>query len=338
MKRFILLMCVCFLPSILFGQITQKGVVSELSSGNKPIPGVALIASDAPPTDSDNKGHFKLTFQNIKPGSPILVKELYKKGYELVNDVDVREWVFSSNHIFKIVMCKEGFLAESKRKFYKIGNDYYKAAYQKSLKELKRQKALNEISDTEYAAKIREANDALTNKRAQLEYYAEKFSKINKDDLSELDKKALELLEQGQVDAAIKVYEDEKILEKFLMRLATRDTANYNLTAIAPLLNHEVELLLQKNDQNNHQKAERILRALAQSDTLNFNYAYRYACFLKDDLRAKDAFNWFKTSARSAKSEDEKELVIKSLKKLDVIIQEDQLRNEIKETINTLTQ
>jgi hypothetical protein len=228
-------------------QVSQKGIVYELSSGNKPIAGVEIIAEHASIGNTDNDGRFSITFQEKQGGEPVFVSQVYKNGYELVNSDDVKDWLFSPSKVFKVVMCRQGFLAEAKRMYYKIGEDYYKKEYQKTSIELKKQLELNQISEKQYQVAISDANEQLVNKRKQLDYYADKFSRINKDELTDLDEQALNLLNEGKIEDAIKVYEDAKILEKFLTKLQIRDTANYNIAAVAPLLLNQADLLIQKS-------------------------------------------------------------------------------------------
>jgi hypothetical protein len=324
-------------PLIITAQVSQKGIVYELSSGNKPITGVSIIVEGSSISTSDNNGQFLLVFKKKRGGEPVIIDQLYKNGFELVNKEDVQNWVFSPANVFTIVMCREGLLAESRRKFYKIGEDYYETEYNKSLKEFKRQMESNQISGQQYQISVNEANEQLKKKRMELDYYADKFSRINKDNLNDLDKQALQLLEAGKIEEAIKVYEDAKILEKFLMKLATRDTANYNIVAITPLLLNQLELLLQKGGMPEHMKADTILCALANSDTLNFNYVYKYASFLMQETQFAKAFYWYKTALIASTTEEQKNQVLNDLRNLYSKIEDPVIVQEYKNQIESLT-
>jgi hypothetical protein len=336
MKMIVLIGLFCS-PLITTGQVSQKGIVYELSSGNKPITGVSIIVQGSSISTSDNNGQFILVFQKKRGGEPVFIDQLYKKGYEVVNSEDVQNWVFSPSNVFTIVMCKEGLLAESRRKFYKIGEDYYETEYNKSLKEFKRQMESNQISGQQYQVSVNEANEQLKKKRMELDYYADKFSRINKDNLNDVDKQALQLLEAGKIEEAIKVYEDAKILEKFLMKLATRDTANYNIVAITPLLLNQVELLLQKGGMPEIMKADTILCAIANSDTANFNVVYKYASFLMQENQYAKAFHWYKTSLIASKTEEQKNQVLIDLKNLYLKIEDPVIVQGYKNQIESLT-
>jgi hypothetical protein len=324
-------------PLIICSQVSQKGIVYELSSGNKPITGVSIIVQGSSLSTSDNNGQFLLVFQKKRGGEAVIIDQLYKVGYELVNKEDVQNWAFSPTKTFTVVMCREGLLAESRRKFYKIGEDYYETEYNKSLKEFKRQMELNQISGQQYQVSVNEANEQLKKKRMELDYYADTFSRINKDNLNDMDKQALELLEEGKIEEAIKVYEDAKILEKFLMKLATRDTANYNIVSITPLLLTQVELLLQKGGMPEHMKADTILCAIANSDTANFNYVYKYASFLMQENQIAKAFHWYKTALVASTAEEQKNQVLNDLRNLYSKIEDLVIVQEYKNQIEILT-
>ena len=89
MKGCILLTAILiFTLSGFAGIVIQKGQVREQNSGKKGIPGVQIIFKDAIATVSDGAGYFLLVFQNKKPGQLIFKKQIYKDGYELVNEKD----------------------------------------------------------------------------------------------------------------------------------------------------------------------------------------------------------------------------------------------------------
>ena len=303
----------CLFPLLLLGQSIQKGIVSELNSGNNPIPGVDINAIGSSIASSDDNGFFSIAFSKKNNGEPVLIEHLYKKGYELVNQEDVHNWIFSQKIPFKIVMCKEGFLADSRRKYYNIGEGYYGKKYEKTIAEIKKQKKLNQISEQKFLADINEANEQLKKSRENLGYYADKFSRINKDNLNGIDKLAVVYLEQGKIDEAIKVYEDARILDKFLEKLRLRDTASFNMRVIAPLLLNQVDLLIQKNGMAERMKADTILHTIAKSDTLNFNLTYKYAAFLLQEDNLSSSFNWYKTALLAATTEEQKKHVMDDL-------------------------
>jgi hypothetical protein len=329
------LLCIFF---ILFGfhsfaQKIQKGYVYEISSGKKPVSGVEIIARKSSVAISDNDGFFSLFFRQKTPGEPLIIEQLFKKGYEVVNREEVENWIFSEKIPFKVIMCREGYLSESRRKYYKIGEDYYKTKYNKCILELKNKKELNLISEKQFQDSLKTANEELIKSRKNLKYYTDKFAKINKDDLNSIELQAVKLMEEGKIDSAIKIYEGSKILEKFLMKLSVKDIAGYNVRLIIPQLFNQVDMLMQKSGIAERMKADTILHTIAKSDTSNFNYVRKYAFFLMGEGNYKDAFTWYKRALAATKTAEQRQLVYKELEFLYSGINDKKTADEYKKQI-----
>ena len=56
------------------------------NSGRQPLAGVQVRAMGAIPATSDAAGRFDLHFSKSRPGQLLLLDEVYKDGYELVNE------------------------------------------------------------------------------------------------------------------------------------------------------------------------------------------------------------------------------------------------------------
>ena len=186
-------------------------------------------------------------------------------GYEIVNHTEINEWNLSSRHSFTIVMCKRGTLEQARQKYYKIGADVYRSRYQKKLEELQQSLKESKLNEAMYEEKLSTANEELQQAMEKLEMFADKFARINRDELNELDKKAFELLDKGDIDGAIKVYEEAQILEQFKKRMATRDSVRSHKEAIRPLLEKEKEWLLNEGGETNLHKADSINKTLKET-------------------------------------------------------------------------
>ena len=87
-----------------WAQTTQKGIVVEMSSNNKPVAGAEIKVAGASPTDSDQEGRFILNFTASLPGDPLMINDIYKKGFKIVNYEKVANWNISSASELKIVL------------------------------------------------------------------------------------------------------------------------------------------------------------------------------------------------------------------------------------------
>ena len=334
----LIVFCLYGLSAHVFSQTAQKGLVVEMNSGNKPVAGVAVMAVGAIPTDSDGNGAFQLVFSKAKPGTPVVITQIYKDGYELVNDTDVKSWTLSGSHQFKIVLCQKGMLDISRRKFYDIGQDRYYTLYLQAQKELKNEKENNKISQKKYEDALSDAMKEYERAMSQLTFYADKFARINKDDLNDLDSRALALMEEGKVEEAIKLYEDAEILKKFTEKVSLRDTASFNINALTEALGKELLLLTEKSDSKSLVKIDSIYTILIQYDSVNYSFNLDYASFLMTSNRMDEAFQCLKRSLLAASDETEEKNVDNLIKQLFIEIKDEQILDSYKNQIEEVYQ
>lgn len=309
MKKAFLIFIWFALTANLWAQVVQSGQVFELNSGNTPIAGVEILVFGALPADSDNAGKFTLRFSKAQSGDPLIINKIYKKDYELVNETEIKNRVVSSSTPLKIVLCKTGALEAARRKYYNIGQDRYYARYLEANEKLKEEKSKSALSQKDYELKLEEIAEEYKSAMDRLDYYADKFARINRDDLNELDAKAMTLMDEGKVEEAIKTYEDAEIVKKFQEKVSTRDTALHNIEILNNALWNELSLLLDKNDSLSLTKADTIYAHLIQSDSENYRYNYDYANFLMTQKRNSEAFPFLKKALLSAAGEkDEREV------------------------------
>jgi hypothetical protein len=197
------------LPISLHAQTTVKGLVTEQNSGNKPIPGVQIKALGSAPEASDNAGQFQLQFASKKPGERIVVSEVAKKGYEIVNKDILANWIIQSDPRArtKIVMCPEGTIARNILKYYDISLAALTKGYNGQLSMLQEKLDRTEIDRRAYERQAGALADRFTNQQKQLEELAEKFARENFDDCSDVHRRAFEAFSNGSVDEAIRILE-----------------------------------------------------------------------------------------------------------------------------------
>lgn len=254
-----------FVTYSLQAQVIQKGKVVEQNSGLKGIPQVTIMVIGAAPTSSDNDGTFIITLPKGKEGGRALVTDISKTGYEIVNRTEINEWNLSSRHPFNIVMCKCEALEEARRKYYKLGTDVYRERYQKKIEELQQSLKEAKLNKEMYEEKLCIANEELQQAMERLEIFADKFARINRDELNELDRKAFGLLDKGDIEGAIKIYEEAQILEKFKKKMVTRDSIHNYKESIRPLLEKEKGWLINEGGEVNQHKADSINNILKET-------------------------------------------------------------------------
>ena len=274
------------------GQVMQNGVVTEINSGGKPIAGVSIIITNAPPTDSDTNGHFCLNFRDAFPGDVLMVHEIYKKGYELVNKNEINTWALSEKHTLSIVLARSGYIEDAKRKYYRIGVTAYQKKYQSILDNLIKEKAAQQLSEQLYQQKVDSLNSKLQEYCLKLNAYADKFARINRDKLDDIEKRALILVDEGKIEEAIRVYEEMQLLQKMDEHGEIRNNAMQNLVIMEKNLFKELQLLKEVNDKGEYNnRIDSIYHVLTASFPKNLSYKYSYAEWLLNYKQYNEALN-----------------------------------------------
>lgn len=306
MKHPLLLFCIYTLlfalPAILPAQTFQKGKVVLQNSGYQPLPSVQVTAYGAQPTDTDNGGLFSLNFDKAAPGELAPLKEVYKKGYELVNKNETERWILSDTKEMLVVMCPIGSLREAREKYYNIGNSTYIKRYENTLSQIEKQKEDNLLVEKEYADKLEKAYDELINSQKRLLEYSDIFSRINKDDLSSVESKAFSLLEKGQLDEAIALYENEKLLERLQQQIEVKTVSITNINEMIPSLKRYAEMCMFAGGKENIDKASKIYKVIAGSDLNNYQNIFEYGIFLQKQSDYQAAIEWLQKALEIAQT------------------------------------
>ena len=153
-----------------WAQTTQKGIVVEMSSNNKPVAGAEIKVAGASPTDSDQEGRFILNFTASLPGDPLMINDIYKKGFKIVNYEKVANWNISSASELKIVLGRTEVINALRKKYYDIGESNSEKEYRKTLAELEELKKQNALSAVEYDQKVDSMSKSMMNGRNVWKY------------------------------------------------------------------------------------------------------------------------------------------------------------------------
>jgi len=213
--------CYRFLYSILCllcifstsAQCVERGIVKEYQ-GKKdktPLSGVELKIKGAPSTVSDKEGRFTLRFAKMKPGQNVKYNDIYKRGYVIFNKTELDNWrISNSQKPFRIIMCKENTLRKTENHYDRLIRKSYK-------EEFERQKALAErfAKDNEdLKTKLKRIQEEYEEKMSNISTYVDIFARIDRNEIDSTRKKALELLDVGQIDEAIKMYNQINLEQK----------------------------------------------------------------------------------------------------------------------------
>jgi hypothetical protein len=221
-KSSIILLIFLSIPS--FAQI-QKGIIREINSDKKPLTNVYIKFTDAIPTTSNDSGEFRLMFSGKKAGDLIFYEEITKQGYEIVNKRELETLKMSRTRELSldIILAEIGVIAAAKREYYDVSDKALTASYNRVKQSLRKQLKQSQITQGDYIDQMKQLQEQYDRQRASLDELAEKFARVNFDDVSELYKEALQLFKDGEIEEAIKKLEDADLIARTNRRLEERE-------------------------------------------------------------------------------------------------------------------
>jgi len=305
-------------PVLCYSQTAQKGRVLEKDSHGTPIENTHIVVKDAAPASSGTDGKYKLVFKSKTPGEMIFADSISKNGYELVNEPQIKDWILSDIKDFNIILCKKGSLKESREHFYHVGKFHYEAEFKRRSSEIEAFKLTNQISEKEYNKKQKEIFDEKQESIERLNYYSDLFSRINTDELSEVEQKAYQFSKVGRIDEAIQVYEHEKLIEKFFENDSLRKEVNEDLKSMIPSVRRYAELCAFAGGQNNYEKAGKCYEAIAMSDTTNYEFLRTTAHFFNKQNQYEKAYFYYLKAINYCPNSYQHALIYNNLSSIEI--------------------
>ena len=284
--------CTALLISVSFSaQVSQKGNVRIFNSQHTPLPGVQLMAIGAPATDTDNNGEFCFHFLNHKAGTAISSPQAYKKGYEVVNSDMLNGWILSEKRSLDIVMAPEGTIEEQKNHYYAIAIAHFSKLRNKTVQEINHLYAQQKITQAERAQRLKELAEENHTFMNMLDKYAEKFARINPDDITQIEKQVLKLVEDGKLTEAIELYNNSGLIVQARQKLQQRTQADEDIDLLAERMYRYADLCALAGGKENEQKAYDTYRWIAEILPDRFSYVLKYV-LQKITLGEQDLEEW----------------------------------------------
>lgn len=284
--------CTALLISVsLSAQVSQKGNVRIFNSQHTPLPGVQLMAIGAPATDTDNNGEFCFHFLNHKAGTAISSPQAYKKGYEVVNSDMLNGWILSEKRSLDIVMAPEGTIEEQKNHYYAIAISHFSKLRNKTVQEINHLYAQQKITQAERAQRLKELAEENHTFMNMLDKYAEKFARINPDDITQIEKQVLKLVEDGKLTEAIELYNNSGLIVQARQKLQQRTQADEDIDLLAERMYRYADLCALAGGKENEQKAYDTYKWIAEILPDRFSYVLKYV-LQKITLGEQDLEEW----------------------------------------------
>lgn len=296
--RHILLIVMVWSATVACPQAIQRGRVVEQNSGYKPLPGVQIDVKDASPKVSDSKGCFLLEFSDKRNGQMLFVNSISKPDYMVINQKSIDQWNFSPETELHVVMSLRTRFEQSLREYYNIGYSRYKKRYEALIIQLKEERQKEWLSENAYKVSLDSVKNQYKNELEQLDYYADIFARVNKDELRGIDSIAMNLVGQGKLDSAIVIYERERYYEKFSRQSNAVKTLTDEIEKMIPSLRNYADMCAFAGGKDNYQKVGKVLRTIAMSDTTNYDYTFDYMSFLYRQKHYREIIMWGERALR----------------------------------------
>ena len=195
----------------------QKGITFRYNGKNPrtPLGGVYVKTATSPNgvVSDENNGVFSLKLQNVKMGDRLGRATVSKKGLMVFNQQAVDEWSARKEPL-KLILCDANQFQKQKNNFISIGINQAEKKYKKRLAELEKKNKAQQLTLDEYYAKLDSINRDRDNAEKHMEEYADMFARIDESEVDTLAQRAIELFNQGQLEEAIKLFEQGNYLEK----------------------------------------------------------------------------------------------------------------------------
>ena len=195
----------------------QKGITFRYNGKNPrtPLGGVYVKTATSPNgvVSNENNGVFFLKLQNIKMGDRLGRATVSKKGLMVFNQQAVDEWSARKEPL-KLILCDANQFQKQKNNLISIGRNQAEKKYKKRLAELEKKNKAQQLTLDEYHAKLDSINRDRDNAEKHMEEYADMFARIDESEVDTLAQRAIELFNQGQLEEAIKLFEQGNYLEK----------------------------------------------------------------------------------------------------------------------------
>ena len=195
----------------------QKGITFRYNGKNPrtPLGGVYVKTATSPNgvVSDENNGVFSLKLQNIKMGDRLGRATVSKKGLMIFNQQAVDEWSARKEPL-KLILCDANQFQKQKNNLISIGRNQAEKKYKKRLAELEKKNKAQQLTLDEYYAKLDSINRDRDNAEKHMEEYADMFARIDESEVDTLAQRAIELFNQGQLEEAIKLFEQGNYLEK----------------------------------------------------------------------------------------------------------------------------
>lgn len=304
------LLILLLLPSFVLAQAVQPCVVKQYNQkdAKTPLAGVQVEVRGAGTEVSDAQGLLTLNFATLKSGDRVVKRGINKEGYEIFNTSAVEQWTISRDRTpFQIVLVRSDYMRQLKQTLRDNSLENYKLKYEQTKKQLKKEQEAGKLKDEEYRKEMEKLEDQYDNALKDLDNYIDQFAHFDLNEVSAEEQRILDMVQQGQIDEAVKAYENLQLSEKLLQEradLKKLDEASArieeekarkeeNISALREALDREITTLKLAGGRDNFEKIAQILKEQALADTTDYEAVEKYADFLFQQRDYSESIHYF---------------------------------------------
>ena len=315
--------------------LVQRGITYRYNGKNPRIPigGVYVKTATSPNgvVSDEGNGTFALKLQNIKMGDRLGRATVSKAGLMIFNQQAVDEWSARKEPL-KLILCDANQFQKQKNNLITIGRNQAEKKYKKRLAELEKKNKAQQLTLDEYYAKLDSINRERNNAEKHMDEYADMFARIDESEVDTLAQRAIELFNQGQLEEAIRLFEQGNYLKKIddALKIKTQAEelrqkadsaevlADKDIEEYKKSIQAQVSAYKMSNDWD---KAGELLKGLADK-LQTLDAIWEYAIFSQNQNQFVAAENYYKlcinklSSFSDTKSEEYEQNLAKSYNNL----------------------
>lgn len=198
-------------------QVVQNGTVKEyhLNKKKTSLGGVEVQVKNANSTVSDKHGSFALEFHTLSSGQKVNIRKIEKLGYEIFNKDALEQWNINPNVPFVIVMVRSDKFKELRDTYSRESSRSYEEQYLKEKAKLEAELKAGHITEEKLKEEINALRDHYDQQLDNLDNYVDRFARIDLSELSTKEQEIIELVQSGNMDLAIRKYEQMSLVDKY---------------------------------------------------------------------------------------------------------------------------
>jgi tetratricopeptide (TPR) repeat protein len=286
---------------------------------SKPLQGVEVVVRNANSSVSNKRGEFQLEFRTSVAGQRVEIRSITKLDYEVFNTEAVEQWNINPEQPFVIKMVKSELFKRIKDEYSRVSSQSYKSQYDREVARYQKERDEHRITEEAYQQEIIRLSNEYDRQLANMDNYIDRFARIDLSVISSEERAIIELVKAGQIDEAIRRYDELNLVEQYEQTIASlaelkeaeskiqRSIAKHKEASeeIYQSLSNQINLLMMSGGEANLAKVNDIYNELLVIDNTNIELHFRYIGFCFEQTHYDEALACAKHLLTIAQSDED---------------------------------